>query len=104
MQEAISRLLNDTWQLSSKVIEKSSEEGWLPAGLHWLPQQQPTHQTAARAAYVVTMSEHLENHSGFGRTLFLSKQRSPPSPAFFLVGGLHILFEGVKRERSAILK
>ena len=74
VQEAISGLLNDTWQLSSKVIEKSLEEGWLPAGLHWLLQQQPAHQ---RAAYVVTMSEHLENHSGFGRTLLLSKQRSP---------------------------
>ena len=80
MQEAISGLLNDTWQLSSKVIEKSSEEGWLPAGLHWLLQQQPTHQ---RVAYVVTMSEHLENHSGFRRTLLLSKQRSP----FFFFGG-----------------
>lgn len=98
MQEAISRLLNDTWQLSSKVIEKSSEEGWLPAGLHWLPQQQPTHQ---RAAYVVTMSEHLENHSGFGRTLFLSKQRSPPPhPSFFFWWEGYTFYLKESRERE----
>ena len=48
-------------------------------------------------------AEHLEDHSGFGRTLRLSHLRSPPPP-FFLVGGLHILYEGVKRERSTILK
>lgn len=35
--KATSRLLNDTCPVSSKVIEKSLKEGWLSAGLHWLP-------------------------------------------------------------------
>ena len=46
-----------------------------------------------------------------GKSLWLRKDSvsvqakiPPPPQLFFLVGGLHILYEGVKRERSAVLK